>query len=149
MCVINKIFWKRTYLFVEFSSEEPLDICLRNTKTGRMVPFEVKKLRENCYRGKLNITIANGRDLLEEGSWLITSTDGTPLTEFAPCFKENPYIGQRVFRYTQRFYSYAFRMECTDEGIVMINGHYASVKKNKDADDFRRDFFGADQGGAR
>ena len=148
MCVINRIFWKRTYLFIEFSAESPKGICLKNTETGRMVSFEVKKLKENYYRAKLNITIANGRDLLEEGRWLITLSDGSPVTEYSACIKENPYIGQRVFRYTQRFYSYTFRMEFTAECLTVINGHYMSVKKNRDAEDFRRSFFEKSQGGA-
>lgn len=148
MCVINRIFWKRTYLFIEFSAESPKEICLKNTETGRLASFDVKKLKDNYYRAKLNITIANGRDLLEEGRWLITLGDGRPVTEYSACIEENPYIGQRVFRYTQRFYSYAFRMELTNEGLTIVNGHYMSVKKNKDAEDFRRNFFEADQGGA-
>jgi hypothetical protein len=141
MCMINKIFWKRTYLFIEFSAESAEEICIKNKETGRMVSFETRKLRENYYRAKLNITIANGRNLLEEGRWLITLSDGSPVTDYPKCIIENPYIGQRVFRYTGRFYSYAFRMEVTDEGLTIVNGHYMSVKKNRNAENFRREFF--------
>lgn len=141
MCFINKIFWKRTYLFVEIKASLLEKLYLKNMQSGRMVPFDIKKLKDNYYRGKLNITIANGRELLEEGTWLIVDGDGNAIKEYSSCFSENHFIGQRVFRYTKRFYSYAFRLECNENGISIINGHYMSVKKEKDEEKFKESFF--------
>lgn len=141
MSIITKIFWKRTYLFIECSNESAIDIFLRNRESGREVPMEVKSLGNGIYRAKLNITIANGRDLLEAGSWEIIEKDSQKPIPCADCFKKNPYIGQRVFRYTARFYSYTFRLEICGDNVIIKNGHYMSVKREQDEQIFRETFF--------
>ena len=141
MCTVTKIFWKRTYLFVEFEAEKPVGLCLKNISTGRIVSFDVKELKSGYYRAKLNITIANGRNLLEEGTWELIQNDGNEIRDFSKCIKENPYIGQRVFRYTKRFYSYIFRTYFDEGRLLISNGHYMSVKKRKNEEIFCNDFF--------
>jgi len=85
---ISNIFWKRTYLFIEYESEKEQVISLarikRNVKVDKntkeeQISYEIlnehvletKKLEENKYRCKINITIAEGRNILEEGNWKI------------------------------------------------------------------------------
>ena len=40
MNVIDKIFWKRTYLFIEYHSDSPINICLKNRSEERRVGKE-------------------------------------------------------------------------------------------------------------
>lgn len=141
MSVITKIFWKRTYLFIEYSNESAVDISLKSRESGRKVPMEVKALGNNIYRAKLNITIANGRDLLESGSWEIVENESNKPIPCSECIKNNPYIGQRVFRYTARFYSYTFRLALSGDSVTIENRHYMSVKREKDEQIFRETFF--------
>ena len=67
MACISKIFWKRTYLFVEYLAEEMPVICLR--KGTNEISFEVKQMEEGLFRGKLNLCIAEGRNMLSAGEW--------------------------------------------------------------------------------
>ena len=141
MIKINKIFWKRTYLFIEYSSDAPVDIFLKNQDSGRKVLLESRLLNSNYYRAKLNVTIANGRDLLEAGSWDIVSDASDEPVECSSCILSDPFIGQRIFRYTSRFYSYTFRLKTCGNSVIIINRHYMSVKKEADEKSFVENFF--------
>lgn len=140
MATINKIFWKRTYLFIEYSSDCDVLLCLKNKATGRLVPMEHKQLGPSYYRAKLNVTIANGRDLLEAGSWDIICSNSQDTINFSDCLKSSPYVGQRIFRYTHRFYSYAFRLSNDGATVSIENNYYMSVKDNQE-DAFINSFF--------
>lgn len=141
MNVIDKIFWKRTYLFIEYHSNSPINICLKNRDSGRKVYLETKDLYNDQYRAKLNITIANGRNLLEAGSWEIIEDKSDKPIPCSKCIVENSYVGQQIFRYTKRFYSYAFRLAPNGNSVTIENGHYMSVKKEKDEYIFKENFF--------
>ena len=69
MARLSKIFWKRTYLFIEYLAETEESVCLK--KGNLVVPFEVKLLEQGVYRAKLNLCIAEGRRMLSDGEWII------------------------------------------------------------------------------
>lgn len=141
MNTVTKIFWKRTYLFIEYTGDSAIELCLRNKATGRKVPMESKALCHNYYRAKLNITIANGRDLLEPGSWEIVDGGSDMTLPCSECILSDPFAAQRAFRYTARFYSYTFRLMPCGQSVTIENRHYMSVKKKKDELLFRESFF--------
>lgn len=121
---ISNIFWKRTYLFIEYESKKEQVISLallkknveidRTTKEEK-VSYEIlnehiletKQLEENKYRCKINITIAEGRSILEDGNWKII-INHNPLTR--PTVSDEVMLAiedySRVFRYGQNFYAY-------------------------------------------
>ncbi len=77
MACLSKIFWKRTYLFIEYLAETEQPVCLKKGKL--VVPLEVKQLEPGVYRGKLNLCIAEGRSMLSSGEWQIYVADSEKL----------------------------------------------------------------------
>ena len=76
---ITNIFWKRTYLFIEYESQKQEILSIVKLKKIRKNDkaiinehvLETKEIGENKYRAKINITIAEGRKILEQGTWKI------------------------------------------------------------------------------
>ena len=113
---ITKIFWKRTYLFVEYESKKPIDLSIllvetdeKNniTKVIKQHKLETKQLDKNTYRSKLNITIAEGREILTPGEWLfVIDGDINKKPKLSDDVLSNIEEFSRVFRYGQNFYAY-------------------------------------------
>ena len=80
---ITNIFWKRTYLFIEYDSHVDVKLSivrLENNKkdSPKIIEkhiFDTKKIDKYKYRAKMNITIAEGRDLLKSGNWVFVVDD--------------------------------------------------------------------------
>lgn len=70
MAEIEKIYWKRTYLLIEYRAPQEMDISLRD-EMGRQHLFRQKPLEEGRFRAKLNVCIVDGRQMLESGEWMI------------------------------------------------------------------------------
>lgn len=123
---ITNIFWKRTYLFIEYYSEEPITLSMAKVKKNIIDEndfsydlleehvLETKQLEENKYRSKINITIAEGRNILFPGNWkFIINHD--PYLRFN--VSDDILFGiediSRVFRYGQNYYAYVvtFRID--------------------------------------
>ena len=96
MACVVKIFWKRTYLLVEYLGEEMPNICLK--KENIKVPFEMKQLEGNLYRGKLNVCIAEGRSMLSAGTWTL-EIDKKDYADFNDEVLLNVEALSNVFRY--------------------------------------------------
>ncbi len=112
---ITNIFWKRTYLFIEYESKEDVKLSIVKTKKideeTRIIinkhDLETKKLEDNKYRSKINITIAEYRHLLDKGRWCFIINDD---------YNNKPLISEdilyhiedisRVFLYSNKFYAY-------------------------------------------
>lgn len=117
--VITNIFWKRTYLFVEYESEKEVELSIVKTKTideekviTKSHVLETKKLEGNKYRSKINITIAETRALLEKGKWcFIINND----LNNKPLISENILYNiediSRVFLYSNKYYAYIITFE--------------------------------------
>ena len=110
--IITNIFWKRTYLFIEYSSEEDVELSLvqinSNKKMVNKHNLETKKLEDNKYRAKINIVIAEGRELLKRGNWVIAINgdwQNTPLLSDEILYNIENY--SRVFPYAKNFNIYA------------------------------------------
>ena len=115
--VITKVFWKRTYLFFEYNADKKVDFSFMKIKKSKKnptdykiiktVPLESKELAPGLYRAKINMVIAEGRNLLSSGTWHIV---------FDNNFDNKPEISEdvlfcieditRTFTYCSNFYAY-------------------------------------------
>lgn len=126
---ITKIFWKRTYLFVEYYSVEIYDVCL--IKQNKRVHFEQKQLDEYVYRAKLNLCIAEGRLMLDEGEWEIHIGD-RPIFFIQENVLENFETISNVFRYdNDKAYLVTFHLDDKGEGLVSLKLKADYMTKNK------------------
>ena len=71
--IIEKIFWKRTYLFIEYLSVDPLDLYIANG--NERIGLNSKKIDESRYRAKINLCVTEKREMLKEGIWEISVTN--------------------------------------------------------------------------
>ena len=117
MTCISKIFWKRTYLFIEYLANETPDIWIQ--KDGKRVPFEVKELEEGVYRGKLNLCIAEGRTMLSSGEWSIW-VNGEESLDIADEILLNLENLSSVYRYDgDKAYVVTFHLEEAGEKVCL------------------------------
>lgn len=108
MAEIERIFWKRTYLFIEYRSREEEELFLLSSK-GKKVPFQQKELESGLFRGKLNICIAEGRRMLGAGEWEIFVGNDATISEDVMLNLETL---SEVFRYDQdKAYIVTFHLE--------------------------------------
>ena len=68
---IEKIFWERTYLNIEFSAKEELSLSLKSEKNN--VIFKIIKIKNNYYRARINLTIAYKNNMLPTDDYLLYS----------------------------------------------------------------------------
>ena len=150
--LITRIFWKRTYLFVEYESPKEIELSIvqlkRNKKTDEDYikekhVLETKELESGKYRSKINITIAEGREVLHPGDWIfIIDNDIYNRPQIHEDVLFNIEDISRVFRYGQKFYAYVvtFHMrirqleEDDDENFeeeVSLSFFANYMKKNK------------------
>ena len=135
--IITNIFWKRTYLFIEYESEkqEILSIArLRKINQEDSFQYEIinehvletEKLEENKYRTKINITIAEGRNILEQGTWkIILNHNPFERPEVADEVLLSLEDYSRVFRYGKNFYAYVVTFKI--DKIVVDNNEEISI----------------------
>lgn len=113
---ITNIFWKRTYLFIEYESNKDVELSIIQTKKNKKTDeveikkqhvLETKKIEKNKYRAKLNITIAEGRNLLDKGKWtFIYDNDLENIPNISEDVLLNIEEFSKVFPYTGKFYAY-------------------------------------------
>ena len=129
---ITNIFWKRTYLFIEYESDKQEILSIAKLKKIKQDDedcnyeiinehiLETEKLEENKYRTKINITIAEGRGILEKGTWRVI-LNHNPYNR--PEIADNVLLSledySRVFRYGMNFYAYVITFKIDN---IMING---------------------------
>ena len=73
---VTGIFWKRTYLFIEYDAVDQREMAL--VKGQQVIRLEQKQLSEHHYRAKLNLCIAQGREMLSDGD-IVAITDAYAL----------------------------------------------------------------------
>ena len=119
--LITRVFWKRTYLFIEYEAKKEVKLSLAKVKreyddehinfeylVTKQIDMETKCLEKNKYRSKLNITIAEGRDMLTSGNWKIIVNDDPYIR---PAVTDEIILNiedlSRVYRYgDKKFYCY-------------------------------------------
>jgi CDP-ribitol ribitolphosphotransferase / teichoic acid ribitol-phosphate polymerase len=135
--IITNVFWRRTYLFIEYKSSEPIPIAIcQKSKKGIeevVVPtiLETKSMGDDCYRAKINITIGSEGDILQTGWWYIMNADTETMLDVSENVMLNIEEYNRVFRYGKNFYAYVvtFHLKTnyeTEENAIFIN----FMKKN-------------------
>ncbi len=125
---ITRIFWKRTYLFIEYECDHDVNLTLTHFKRRRdevlvikSLPLETKVLAENKYRSKINISIAEGREILTAGGWAIL-VNGDPNEELkvADNILLNIEDISRVFRYGNREEAYVATFHITSKEPLIL-----------------------------
>lgn len=135
---ITNIFWKRTYLFIEYDSHVDVKLSivrLENNKkdSPKIIEkhiFDTKKIDKYKYRAKMNITIAEGRDLLKSGNWVFVVDDdlsNTPNISEDILFNIEEY--SRIFPYAKNFYAYVitFNVSKNKEDKELLDKYYLSM----------------------
>ena len=142
---ITKIFWKRTYLFIEYESKTQDILSLVRLKKinrrNRLIinehVLETKEIGENKYRAKINITIAEGRKILEQGTWrIIVNHNPIERPEVADDVLLSLEDYSRVFRYGRNFYAYVItfkidKITVDDEEKISINFYANYMRTNR------------------
>jgi len=114
---VTKIFWKRSYLFIEYDSMNQRELGL--SKGGQVIVMEQKQLEENHYRAKLNICIAQGREMLPDGCWTLW-TDAQGIL-FADEVLEHIEVISNVFRYDKdKAYIVTFHLEELENKLNLL-----------------------------
>lgn len=66
---IIRIFWKRTYLFIEYSSDTTQNLYI---DSGQAIIYpKTKQITSDTYRTKINICVQEEREMLPCGTWQI------------------------------------------------------------------------------
>ncbi|MEA4921778.1 MAG: CDP-glycerol glycerophosphotransferase family protein [Eubacteriaceae bacterium] len=126
---ITRIFWKRTYLFIEFSGA-PLGSPVL-TDGDRSYPFSVKPQCETGFRGKLNIAIAGGRTMLPAGDYTVCM-DGKPV----PCSDDVMLSCEdlaRVYNYDEKQNAFVISFYMKNDALYM----HCDYMKHNDAPEKR------------
>lgn len=127
MIEIVRMFWKRTYLFVEYRSENQVQLYLRSMK-GKKIIFHQKQLEKNIFRAKLNVCIAEGREMLGEGEWVLCSDEAPFLSKNV---MQNLEVLSQVFRYDKdKAYIVTFHLEEEKDGRLSIQLKVDYMMKN-------------------
>ena len=126
--IITNIFWKRTYLFIEYESAEKVELMLKNNSNIHIL--ENKQLAENKYRSKINITIADGRENLKPGKWYLMSKSEKILL-IENNILENIDNLSKVFLYNNKNNAYIVTFEINDENPIILSLNVSYMKKNK------------------
>lgn len=129
--MITKVFWKRTYLFFEYDSEDAEEIALCSKESGRKVVMHSKELGPGKQRAKLNIAIAEGREMLDEGMWSVINEHEETIR-----ISDEVMFGiediSRIFRYSQDIFAYTvtFELNGDDPENIGIRMNVAYMQKN-------------------
>lgn len=143
--MITSIFWKRTYLFIEYTANAPLHLIFVQESTGKQIAMESKILDSGKYRAKLNFAIADGRGMFPAGKWQLFFRPGsisenlrhsTTLTT-VPVLSEELLFRiedcSRVFRYGngRSAYIVTFDVEELTDHTIGLFLEISFMKKNK------------------
>lgn len=100
--VIEKMYWVRTYLNVEYTASEGEELFLYCVNTRTFVPFIVaSEIERGRFEARLNVVIVGEtREPLEAGDWIIcTKIPKELLADESRLFEERPYLrGQAIQR---------------------------------------------------
>jgi CDP-ribitol ribitolphosphotransferase len=115
--LITNISWNRTYLHIEYTASAPIPIYLADGEYGQHIemictfPDDDSKI----YHARLNITIAEGRELLSTGLYSFWAEEQR--VESSNTVLENIENISRVFRYSGSSYAYVvtFEVKFVDE----------------------------------
>lgn len=128
--VITNIFWKRTYLFIEYNANKKYDIFLKEyhkKSKAEIFYMQTKKISEGQYRAKINIAVAKKREILLPGKWEIKSTEKIILSK---SILENIESYCRVFRYNE-INAYIATFEITDKTPINLLLYTSYMQTNK------------------
>lgn len=126
---IVNMFWKRTYLFIEYISFKKEAICIDNCKD--FFVLDCKEIGLNKYRAKINICTQNNRSMLTDGEWKILIGDKFQLYELADELLLNLETLSAVFRYDgNKAYIVTFHISTHDTNNARIKFRVDYMKKN-------------------
>lgn len=126
---VIKIFWKRTYLFFEYYSLQNPDAYLKGN--NKIICLENKQLGEHHYRAKLNMCIAEGRELLGAGEWTLHISNDSGVRINAEVLNQLEILSN-VFRYDgDKAYIVTFHLNDEEEGILHLKLKTDYMTKNK------------------
>lgn len=130
--MIISIFWKRTYLFIEYIADAPLALSFVQDGSNRQIQMESKMLEEGKYRAKLNFAIADGRGMFPAGNWqLVSDSCQAPVLSEELLYRIEDC--SRVFRYGNGRSAYIVTFDIKEQADHSI-GLFLQIsfmKKNK------------------
>jgi len=105
--LVQNLFWKRTYLFIEYISDTPIRLALENkSDKKKLYLFYNERLNDHIYRAKLNIVIADGINIAEASKYrIINAETSLPVSvsdEIIVTYEDHA----RIFKYSENNYSY-------------------------------------------
>lgn len=139
---ITNIFWKRTYLFIEYKAQADMKIALVKCKVGKNNKIileskqhimETKKIADNYYRAKINIVIAEKRKILEEGEWLISCDEHFKnWPKISSSILQNIENYSRVYRYSQNLNAYVVTFHILNQEPIILSlyANYMTLNKH-------------------
>lgn len=111
-------------MFIEYTSNKDIELMLyKSVKLGKepiIHYMETKKLEDNKYRAKINISIAEGREILLPGKWYIFPKNENDKVEASSDILLNIEDYSRIFRYSSKeeAYTATFHIE---ENVLNID----------------------------
>ena len=135
--MITSIFWKRTYLFIEYTADAPMHLVFVQEGTGKQIPMESKMLEAGRYRSKLNFAIADGRGMFPIGKWQLFAADKEDGSTIVPILSEELLFRiedcSRVFRYGngRSAYIVTFDVKELADHTIGLFLEISFMKKNK------------------
>ena len=137
-CTICDIFWERIFLHFTIKVDLETEIAFRlvNQKTDEKISVTPEKKEDGKYFFCLNITAANGRSFLENGSWTVEYDFGTS-NQSRLCLISSELAYQlddltRVFRYGSDEFAYTvdFSVFSVDQEKLNLAIKSYFMKKN-------------------
>ncbi len=126
--LITKIFWRRTYLFIEYESDDEVQLSLvrqvgkKKKEVFQSHLLETKAIGERKYRAKINIAIAEGRELLKPGKWMVVlDGDVSKIPKISDDILLTIEDYSRVFRYSQNANAYVVTFHITETEPIMLS----------------------------
>lgn len=99
MIKVNDIRWNRTYFELHYISDEDEPLYLYRVKSKRFVPFEIIDNQESEKIAHVNVAIANDREVLPAGQWIICKRiDDDLLQSIDRLLEAKPYLRVRMER---------------------------------------------------
>lgn len=128
MSKITNIFWKRTYLFVEYEANQAGELYIENQ--GKRCRFEQKQLDEGLFRAKINLCIAEGREMLGKGLWMM-SLDGYQRLHIEDRVLNHIEDLSKVFRYDEdKAYIITFHVMDKEDGTLSLQMNCSYMREN-------------------
>lgn len=134
--IITNIYWKRTYLYVEYNSRSKarlvLKCCLDNNPLTvvKNINLNNVSLGKDKYCSKINIVIADKRDMLSEGKWFLSTEDD----DFKVILDKNILLNlenySRVFRYSNDC-AYVITFFVSNSNPVSLFLHISYMMRDK------------------